>query len=111
MFGGFKVDPTGKVVDLTVNKQQVAPRLTAGNGDAVSASGTKFTFLTAYKSIQSNALFVTVKVETGSKPIQANIYSAVYRGPDGKQRTASRRRAPSTSTRTRTPSLTWTSSE
>lgn len=87
--GGFKVDPSGKVVDVTVNDQDVAPRLTSGNGQAVSAGGAKFTFLTAYKSIQSDALFVTVKVETGGKAIGINIFSATYRGPDGKQRQAS----------------------
>jgi hypothetical protein len=87
-FGGFKVNAAGKLVDLTVNKQQIGPRITAGNGQAVTAGGTKFTFLTAYKSIQSDAMFVTVRVETGAQPIDANISSATYRGPDGKQRTA-----------------------
>ena len=87
--GGFKVDPSGKVVNLTVNGQDVAPRLTSGNGQAVAAGGAKFTFLTAYKSIQSDALFVTVKAETGGKAITINIFSATYRGPDGKQRQAS----------------------
>ena len=87
-FGGFKVNAAGKLVDLTVNKQQIRPRITAGNGQAVTAGGTTFTFLTAYRSIQSNALYVTVKIETGTQPIDANISSATYRGPDGKQRTA-----------------------
>ena len=55
----------------------------------MNANGVKFTFLTAYKSIQSDALFVTLKVETGSKPVNLNIYSAKCRSPDGKQREAS----------------------
>jgi hypothetical protein len=31
---------------------------------------------------------VTVRIETGTEPISADISSATYRGPDGKQRTA-----------------------
>ena len=94
IFGDFKVNPAGKLVDLTVNKQPIGPRLTAGSGQVVTAGGAKFTFLTAYKSIQSNALFVTVKVETGAKPIMMNTFTASYRGPDGKQRTASQAQGP-----------------
>lgn len=85
---GFKVDPQNRVMDLTVNGKAIAPRLTVGNGDSVKASGAKFTFLTAYKSVQSNALFVMVKVKTGSKAISPNLYSATYRSPSGKQRSA-----------------------
>jgi hypothetical protein len=87
-FGDFKINAAGKLVDLTVNKQQIGPRITAGNGQAVTAGGTKFTLLTAYKSIQGNWLSVAVKIETGSQPIDANISSATYRDPDGKLRTA-----------------------
>jgi hypothetical protein len=88
-FGSFKTDAAGKLVDLTVNKKEIGARLTAGSGEVVNANGVKFTFLTAYKSIQSDALFVTLKVETGSRPVNLNIYSAKYRSPDGKQREAS----------------------
>lgn len=87
-FQGFKVNESGKLVDLTVDKKKISDRLTAGSGEKVTASGNKFTFLTAYKSIQSNALFVSVKVESGAKRISPNIYTATYRSPDGKQRTA-----------------------
>jgi hypothetical protein len=86
--GGFKVNEKGLLADLTINKKPIASRLTTGNGDSVTAAGAKFTFLTAYKSVQSNALFVTVKVKTGSKAISPNLYSATYRSPSGKQRQA-----------------------
>lgn len=86
--GGFTVDAAGKLTDLTVNEQPVGARLTAGTGQVVTAGGTKFTFLTAYKTPASNALLVTVKVETGARPITAKISSASYPGLDGKPRTA-----------------------
>jgi hypothetical protein len=86
-FGAFKVNPAGQLVDFTLNKTQIGTRLTAGGGQAVLAGGAKFTLLTAYKSV-SNALYVTVKVETGTKPVSAFLSQATYRGPDGKQRTA-----------------------
>lgn len=87
-FGGFKVDASGKLVDLTVSQKLISDRLTAGSGEQVTSAGNKFTFLTAYKSIQSGALFVSVKVEAGAKPISPNTFSATYRSPDGKQREA-----------------------
>ena len=88
IFGNFKINAAAKLVDLTVDKQPVGPRLTAGNGQTVTAGGAKFTFLTAYKTISSNDLFVTVRVETSAKAITLNSSGASYRGPDGKQRIA-----------------------
>jgi hypothetical protein len=86
--GGFTADPTGKLVDLTVNKQQVGPRLSEGKGGTVTAGGARFTFLTAYKIPASNALHVTMRIETGAKPVTANIMAATYPGIDGKPRKA-----------------------
>ena len=86
--GDFKVNTANLLVDLTVNKKAIAPRLTAGSGEAVKSGGAKFTFLTAYKSIQSGWLFVSVKIQTGTNPINPNLYSATYRSPNGKQRQA-----------------------
>ena len=83
------MDSAGKLVDFTVNKQALGPRLTVGNGQSVRSAGNRFTFLTAYKTVAQGALFVTLKIETGKKPISANLYSASYRSPDGKQRQAS----------------------
>jgi hypothetical protein len=78
----------GKVSDLTINGRSPAKFLTVGNGDKVRGGGATFEFLTAYRSITANSLIVTVKA-TSTKPITLDIYSAVYRDPRGKQRTAS----------------------
>jgi hypothetical protein len=86
--GDFKANADGKLTDLTVNKQPVGQRLTAGTGQVVSAGGAKFTFLTAYKTPASNALLVTLKVETGAQPIKVKTSSATYPGLNGKPRTA-----------------------
>ena len=83
-FGGFKVNQDGKLVDLTINNQPVGPRLTAGNGQPVTAAGAKFTLLTAYQSVMSNTLFITVKVQTGAEPITINPKYWSYVGSDGK---------------------------
>ena len=88
VLGDFKADASGKIVDFTVAGKPLKGRLTVGNGQKVKAGGGAFTFLTAYKTITSNALDVTVKMESGGKALSPNIYSATYRGPDGKQRTA-----------------------
>jgi hypothetical protein len=93
-FSDFAVDASGKFVDLRVNGKAIGGRLTAGNGESVSAGGAKFTFLTANRSIQSNALFVSVKVEAGKKPISPFSATATYRSPDGKQRQATQAYGP-----------------
>jgi hypothetical protein len=72
-----------------VEDKPVASRLAIGDGNPVRAQGgVRVTYLTSYKSIQSDAVFVTARVRTGEAPISANIYTAIYRSPDGKQRTA-----------------------
>jgi hypothetical protein len=83
-FGGFLVNQDGKLVDLTTNNQPVGPRLTAGNDQPVTAAGAKFTLLTAYQSVMSNTLFITVKVQTGAEPITINPKYWSYVGSDGK---------------------------
>ena len=93
---GFKVDASGKVVDFTVNGEAIAPRLTTGNGQAVSAGDAKFTFLSAYSSVTSPGLTIVIKVETGKSLLNINTYSASYRGPDGKQRKANEAGGPHT---------------
>jgi hypothetical protein len=83
-FGGFKVNGHGKLVDLTVNKQPIGPRLTVGRGQTVTAAATKFTLLTAYQSVVSGTWIITVRVQTGAEPIRINPKTWSYRGPDGK---------------------------
>jgi hypothetical protein len=87
-FGGFKVNGNGKLVDLTVNRQPVGPRLTVGNGESVKAGGAKFTLLTAYQSVASNQWLITIKVQTGPESITINPKTWSYRGPDGKPLTS-----------------------
>lgn len=83
-FGGFKVNGNGKLVDLTVDKQPIGPRLTVGRGQTVTAAGAKFTFLTAYQSVVSGTWMITIRVQTGAEPITINPKTWSYRGPDGK---------------------------
>ena len=88
-FANLKVNAAKLLVDLTVNGQPVGPRLAVGDGQSVRSGGSAFTFLTAYKTISTGALYVTVKIQTGPKPVTLNTYSATYRSPDGKQRETS----------------------
>ena len=62
----------------------MGPRLTAGNGQPATAGGAKFTLATAYQSVMSNTLFITVKVQTGAEPITINPKYWSYVGSDGK---------------------------
>jgi hypothetical protein len=87
-YTNFEVNPSGELVNFSVKGAPVDALLTQGNGQAVKSRGTRFTFLTSYKSQQSNALFVAFKTQTGAQKIDLNMYTATYRDPTGKQRTA-----------------------
>ena len=93
--GDFKGTHPGKIVDFTVAGKPLKGRLTVGDGQKVRAGGGAFTFLTAYETITSDELDVTVKMESGEKSLSPTIHSATYRGPDGKQRTATDALGPS----------------
>lgn len=88
IFADFKA-ADGKVTDLTVDGEEPGPRLTAGNGDTVTAGGVTAEFLTAYDAVAGSGLWVTARVTSGSEAVELSIYTAVYRAPDGKQRDAS----------------------
>lgn len=77
-----------KVADFLVDGVSPGPRLAVGDGSVVDSASVSAEFLTAYLSISGETLFVTVKVETGEERTELNIYSATYRGPDGRQREA-----------------------
>lgn len=85
MFTDFK-SAGGKLSDLKVNGVDPGPLLTVGNGDTVKSKGATFEFLTAYRSVASNALFVALRVTSGPDPISPFLYDGTYRSPDGKQR-------------------------
>lgn len=72
-----------------MNGQDVAPRLTLGNGRAVTSGGARFTLLSAYNSISAHGLIVVVRIDAGRNKISLNSFSAVYRSPGGKQRESS----------------------
>jgi hypothetical protein len=88
-FADFTTNDREQLVDFTINGEPIGERLGRGNGRAVQGTGgVKVTYLTSYLSVQSDAVFVTARVETGNAPVGVNIYTASYRSPDGKQRAA-----------------------
>jgi hypothetical protein len=88
-YSEFTANSRHQLVEFSVAGKPVASRLAIGDGDPVRAQGgVRVTYLTSYKSVQSDAVFVTARVRTNQTPISANIYTAIYRSPDGKQRTA-----------------------
>jgi hypothetical protein len=87
-FTRFQQDAAGRLVSFVVNGNPVEGLVSQGDGSSARAGGAKFTFLTAYKSQQSNAVFIVLKVSTGANKLDLNTYSARYRDPPGKQREA-----------------------
>jgi hypothetical protein len=84
-FTGFAIED-GLVTDLRVNGQDPGPRLTVGDGSVVESRGVTATFLTAYRSITGESLFVAVEISTSEEAADLFVYSATYRAPDGRQR-------------------------
>jgi hypothetical protein len=76
----------GKIVNFTVDGQELGPRISSGNGKSAAAGGlAEVTFLHAYKSIQSGNLFVCSEVQSNDKAIDLTLYGATYRDPTGRQ--------------------------
>lgn len=75
----------GKVSDLNVNGESPGPRITLGKGRKVGEDGATFTFLSAYRSIEGNALYVTVDVAT-RRAITVGIRGVGYQAPNGRYR-------------------------
>ena len=86
-FTGFVIDD-GLVTDLRVNGQDPGPRMAVGDGTTVESRGVTATFLTAYRSIAGESLFVAIELSTGEVNAELYVYSATYRAPDGRQRQA-----------------------
>lgn len=79
----------GRIASLTVNGKDISGRLTLGSGDKVAAGKLgNVKFVSAYKSIASDALFVTGVVDSNKEKITLGTYSASYRDRSGKQVTA-----------------------
>jgi len=84
-YGDFTVNQDGKLVDFTINKEQVAPHFTVVSGQPVTVGGVRFTLLTAYETMTGGHLVVSLKVESGAEAITTNPKLWTYRGPDGRQ--------------------------
>jgi hypothetical protein len=80
----------GKIASLTVNGEDISERLTVGDGKKIEAAPlATVEFLSAYQSVQSNALLVNLTIKSKAKTLSPDFYSAKYRSPDGRQSTAS----------------------
>lgn len=79
----------GKLASLTVNDVELDDRITVGDGSTTDVGDlAEVEFLSAYKSIQGDQIFVNVRVTSLEQPITMNLYTATYRGSDKRQRTA-----------------------
>jgi len=86
----------GKVSTFTINKVDISKRITLGSGDAVKAGKlADITFLSAYQSVQSKAVFVALEVKTNKRAVTVITYDSKYRDQSGHQRTATQEGGPS----------------
>lgn len=92
-YSDFKVKD-GKLTDFLIDRKSPGSLMVMGSGETVSGGGVKLEFLSAYRSIQSNTLYITARATSGSKPVQLDVWSATYRASNGKQRTVSDSVAP-----------------
>lgn len=83
-----------KATDFLVDETHPGPRLAIGDGSVVESNDVTAEFLSAYRSITGDILFIIVQVETREESAELNIYSATYRGPDGEQRQAAEAMGP-----------------
>ncbi|MFL6091093.1 MAG: hypothetical protein ACJ71Z_13245 [Aeromicrobium sp.] len=85
----------GRIASLTVNGKSLKNRLSVGDGSKVDAEPYGIVeFLSAYKSVQSNALFVSLRVATGGTAAVSDFSSAQYRSPQGRQSEAAQATGP-----------------
>lgn len=74
------------VTEFLVDGERLEGRLSAGDTSTVTSGTVTAEFLTSYLSIQSDALFVTMRVSSGDAPAELMTHAATYRSPDGGQR-------------------------
>lgn len=85
----------GKLAKFTINDTDISDRITVGDGSKQKAGDlATIEFLSAYKSVQSDQIFVNVRVTSNKQKIDLNAYSATYRGKDKRQSTATDATAP-----------------
>lgn len=85
----------GKLAKFTINGTDISDRIAVGDGSNQDAGGlATVEFLSAYKSVQSDQIFVNVKVTSHTQKINLGAYTATYRGDDKRQSTATDASAP-----------------
>jgi hypothetical protein len=79
----------GKLAKFKVNGVDLTDRIAIGDGSKAEAGDlATVEFLSTYKSVQADYIFVNLRVTSGKEPISLNSYSAKYRGTDKRQSTA-----------------------
>ncbi|MCW2789508.1 MAG: hypothetical protein JWP56_1811 [Aeromicrobium sp.] len=79
----------GKLAKFTINGTDISDRISVGDGTKVDADKiASVEFLSSYKSVQSEVVFVNVRVASKKTPISLNIYDATYRDADKRQTTS-----------------------
>lgn len=85
----------GKISSLKVNETDISKRISIGNGRSKKAGDlATVELLTAYQSVQANDMVVNALIKSGDGEITIGTYEAKYRGPDGRQTTASAAEGP-----------------
>jgi hypothetical protein len=79
----------GKLAKFTINDIDISDRISVGDGSKQKAGElATVEFLSAYKSVQSDQIFINVRVTSGNEKLMLDTYSATYRGADKRQSTA-----------------------
>jgi hypothetical protein len=79
----------GRLAKFTVNGTDITDRIAVGDGTKANAGSlASVEFLSTYKSVQSEVVFVNLRVTSDKEPVNLNLYSATYRGTDKRQSTA-----------------------
>lgn len=79
----------GKLAKFTVDDIDITDRISIGDGSTKKAGDlATLEFRSAYKSVQSGHVFVSVLVTSSNEKINIGSYEATYRGVDKRQSTA-----------------------
>lgn len=84
-YGDFQADASGKLTNFTVNGTAIDGRLLRPSGETVNAQGATLRVLSGYKSIQSDAYFITLEVKAGDAALSVYSFNASYVDPGGAQ--------------------------
>lgn len=84
-YGDFEADASGKLTNFTVNGTAIDGRLLRPNGETVNAQGGTLRVLSGYKSVESDAYFITLEVKAGDAALAVYSFDASYVDPGGAQ--------------------------